>query len=228
MIQVMRKKSHIILASFIADNLKANEVDDLNLQKMRGFFIMGSLLPDCKPSFLVGGKHSYSVKSKMIEAALRRLTDGYRAGHMPDAKYWENLGEVIHFIADFFTFPHNTNFNGTLAEHCTFEGELKRTLKKRIRSGEADAFCFTDIRFANTGEMIAFIRTTHDDYLSRKRNIDDDIRFIPTVTYLVTLGVIDQIRPKAGRTPAQQNEVSEAGAPDERHGGRMRLRDNIS
>jgi hypothetical protein len=195
MIQGMRKKSHIILASFIADNLKANGVDDLNLQQNRPAFIIGSLLPDCKPSFLIE-KHSYDVKSEDIEKAIRRLTDGYSESVMPGANYWKNLGEVIHFIADFFTAPHNSNFTGNMKEHCTFEGELKRTLKSRIRAGMADCYCYKDVRFQSSEELIGFLREYHAEYMTRERNIDDSIAYIASITYLVAQGVILLIEPK--------------------------------
>ena len=43
----MRKKSHILLARYIAKN-----TEDEELKKHRLSFYIGSILPDCKPSFV--------------------------------------------------------------------------------------------------------------------------------------------------------------------------------
>ena len=43
----MRKKSHISLARYLVQNL-----DDRNLKKHKFAFYLGSILPDCKPSFV--------------------------------------------------------------------------------------------------------------------------------------------------------------------------------
>lgn len=43
----MRKKSHISLARYLVRNL-----DDGDLRKHKLSFYIGSILPDCKPSFL--------------------------------------------------------------------------------------------------------------------------------------------------------------------------------
>ena len=198
MIQGMRKKSHILLASFIADNLQANGAEELNLQQHRAAFILGSLLPDCKPSFLVT-KHSYDVKSGDIERSIRRLTDGYEGENMPDGNYWKNLGEVIHYVADFFTSPHNSNYSGSMAEHCTFEGELKRTLKTMVNAGVINGYCFKDVHFESSAQLIYFLRGTHEEFMTEQRGVDDDIAYIACVTYLVTQGTIELVSRKNRR-----------------------------
>lgn len=44
----MRKKSHILLARYIAKN-----TEDEELKKHRLSFYIGSILPDCKPSLYI-------------------------------------------------------------------------------------------------------------------------------------------------------------------------------
>ena len=47
--------------------------------------------------------------------------------------YWRRLGEVMHYMADYFTFPHNRNFTGNLYEHNKYEKHLKNHLKTIYR-----------------------------------------------------------------------------------------------
>lgn len=49
----MRKKSHVLLAQYLANNNTA-----MNLQAHRKAFCLGSILPDMKPSFLTT-KHEF-------------------------------------------------------------------------------------------------------------------------------------------------------------------------
>ena len=35
------------------------------------------------------------------------------------------LGVIIHYIADYFTFPHNDHYPGNVKDHCYYERDLK-------------------------------------------------------------------------------------------------------
>ena len=63
----MRKKSHILLARYLADQLTVDE----SLQSHRKAFCLGSILPDIRPSFVVK-KHEYfstfgEIQEKMLQ-----------------------------------------------------------------------------------------------------------------------------------------------------------------
>ena len=44
-----------------------------------------------------------------------------------------DLGQIFHYIADYFTFPHNSNYSGSLKDHCIYEKYLKFRLRSYIR-----------------------------------------------------------------------------------------------
>ena len=44
--------------------------------------------------------------------------------------YMRHLGEVIHYVADYFTFPHNSTYDGNLKDHCYYEKALKFRLRE--------------------------------------------------------------------------------------------------
>ena len=50
---------------------------------------------------------------------------------------WRRVGEVVHYIADYFTFPHNEIYPGNLKDHCMYEKELKLYLREYLNSEEA-------------------------------------------------------------------------------------------
>ena len=99
------------------------------------------------------------------------------------------MGEIFHYIADYFTFPHNRTFTGTLVEHNSYEKELKNQLKSYIRNGDADQYAGYAIRFTSFGQLTEYIQDKHAVYLKKERNISDDIRYILNVCFQVFQGV---------------------------------------
>jgi len=57
---IVRKKSHILLARYLADQMPANE----SLQSHRKAFCLGNILPDIQPSF-VTKRHEYLMRFRV-------------------------------------------------------------------------------------------------------------------------------------------------------------------
>ena len=90
----MRKKSHISLARYIVANTKDEE-----LKKHKLSFYIGSILPDCKPSF-VYKRHEISGTFPLVKKNIAYLVEG-KKNHTPKRKrmYYKNLGEITHYVA---------------------------------------------------------------------------------------------------------------------------------
>ena len=179
----MRKKSHILLARYLADQMTVSE----SLQSHRKAFCLGNILPDIRPSF-VTKRHEFFGTFDEIQEKLKTLVedgvDQYR-----ERVFWRRLGEIFHYIADYFTFPHNKTFTGSLVEHNSYERELKNRLKTCIRNGEAARYQAAEISFGSFGQLTEYIREKHAEYLKKERNISDDIRYILDVCCQVFRGV---------------------------------------
>lgn len=179
----MRKKSHILLARYLADQMQESE----SLQSHRKAFCFGSILPDIKPSFITK-RHEFFGTFEEIQEKIRGLVE-----HTPDMwnerVYWRRFGEVMHYLADYFTFPHNRTYTGSLAEHNQYEKELKNRLKECIESGEARAHVRSAIRFSGLSELTEYIRRCHAAYLEKLHNIAEDIDYILNVCFQVIQGI---------------------------------------
>lgn len=186
----MRKKSHILVARYLADQMPGA----VSLQLHRKAFYLGSILPDIQPSFLTK-RHEFSTTFEEVQDKLRRLTTDMNTSRVPKERvYWRRLGEIIHYIADYFTFPHNAHYTGTLLEHTHYEKELKDRLKLCINSGEAAIYTRTALNFDSVKELIDFIRKSHELYIRKSRNVLEDIDFILTVCYQTVQGVFQLIQ----------------------------------
>ena len=180
----MRKKSHILLARYLADQLTVDE----SLQSLRKAFCLGSILPDIRPSFVVKKHEYFSTFGEIQEKMLQLVEHGPLEGK--ERVYWRNFGEVLHYVADYFTFPHNRTYTGSLYEHSQYEKILKQRLKICIKSGAAGAYVFRDVYFKNLEELTEFIQVSHTSYLRKKRNITEDIQYILMVCYQVIQGIV--------------------------------------
>lgn len=181
----MRKKSHILLASYLADQMTAAD----SLQLHRKAFCLGSILPDCKPSFLTT-RHEFFGTFESIQEKMQFLVM-YGTEACNERVFWRKIGEILHYIADYFTFPHNRTFTGTFMEHNQYEKELKNRLKQYIKSGEAYLNAVTEpvINFRNLTELIAYVQRRHACYLQKERTVSDDIRYILSVCMQVVHGM---------------------------------------
>ena len=184
---IVRKKSHILLARYLADQMPANE----SLQSHRKAFCLGNILPDIQPSF-VTKRHEYFGTFDEVQGKIRRLVQS-GAGYN-DRVFWRRSGEVMHYIADYVTFPHNKTFDGTLHQHNTYEKHLKNELKAFVLEGKADVYTEKEIHFETLNQLLQYIKEHHRRYLNCKRNIDDDIHYILTVCYQVFQGLFQLCR----------------------------------
>lgn len=180
----MRKKSHILLARYLADQMALEQ----SLQSHRKAFCLGSILPDIKPSFITK-KHEYFGTFEEIREKMKMLTE-HSPSEGKERVYWRRFGEVMHYLADYFTFPHNRTYTGSLYQHNKYEKLLKKRLKDYIESGAASAHAFRPMYFESLADLTEFIRISHFSYLRKKRNITEDINYILMVCFQAVQGII--------------------------------------
>ncbi len=192
----MRKKSHISLAKYIVDSLGEQELSD----HKKAFYI-GSVLPDCRPSFLTV-KHEMEGTFPKLRQDLGQLVDQMEHEQINERVFYRNLGEFIHYIADYFTFPHNAHYTGNLKEHCVYEKHLKKELKEYILSGEAEKSCEDAqeaVRELDSADAICeFVRKAHDAYVKVKSSVEADCRYIVGLCFQVVEAVLSLVH---GRAP---------------------------
>lgn len=190
----MRKKSHISLAKYIVESL-----DEQDLSRHKKAFYLGSILPDCKPSFLTT-KHEMQGTFGKVQEEILRLSRGEDVTNM--RVYFRDLGQVIHYVADYFTFPHNPNYPGNLKDHCRYEEQLKRSLREYINSGEAKRNERMICTLETPEAICELIRTAHDTYLRWKSTVEADCRTIVALCHQVVCAVIQLFQKQTLRIAA--------------------------
>ena len=193
----MRKKSHISLAKHIVN---ISEVPGFDKHKKA--FYVGSIMPDCKPSFITK-RHEINETFELVEKRIHKLTQGYKSPKELSTMYFEKLGEVVHYIADYFTFPHNKEYPGTMAEHCVYEGELKHKLRAYIREFDEKKLQdwkrnlqLEDLdRFRSVTDICNFLKEEHRHYIRRgHHSVEEDCKYIVGICSKVVLAILHVCR----------------------------------
>lgn len=179
----LRKKSHISLAMYLVDSLPEGE-----LYRHRKAFYLGSILPDCMPSFLTT-RHEIEVTFPKVRQEIAGLCKIKPMKTSDMRVFCRRLGEVMHYIADYFTFPHNQHFPGNLKEHCSYEEELKQKLRSFLKSEEAKQARREALNFLTPEEVCRYIQEKHAQYRKKLSCVENDIHQIIAICYQVLCGI---------------------------------------
>lgn len=171
----MRKKSHISLAGFLVRGLE----NDILSRRWKAFYV-GSLLPDCRPSFLTV-RHEYDETFDLVEDKIRRLVEDTEHRPTDSMRYMIDLGQVFHYIADYFTFPHNHHYPGNLKDHCAYEKYLKLKLRAYIREGDAVFHDEATKKLHTVEDILSYIRKNHQEYMENQHSVEEDCEYITRV-----------------------------------------------
>lgn len=198
----MRKKSHISLARYLVRGLGIEE-----LRQHRKAFCLGSILPDLNPKMLAV-PHEYDGTFGALQELIRQILDDTSQEEERERVLWRRTGVVMHYLADYFTYPHNSSFEGSLKDHCLYESRMKCHMRVLVWMPEGRAI-FGKAREAaaeigSRGELFAYIAGTHRDYMGEKNHTpESDCRRIlmlcATVLHAFTELIAEERRSEAER-----------------------------
>jgi len=164
----MRKKSHISLAKGVIHGLDIDE----RISHRLSFFI-GSIWPDCTPSFLTK-RHCIDDTFEILLKKMDRFIQKYKKEKdMGIASTWR-MGIVLHYIADYFTYPHNSHYPGGFKDHCIYEEELKHRMYKFVADMKSSLPRYDVPVFADTNQISAYIKNRHASYMKLNASVDYD------------------------------------------------------
>lgn len=186
----MRKKSHISLALQII-----NGTEGYDRIRHKYVFCIGSILPDCVPSFLTT-PHRMSCTYELVQKKIYSFIDKYDVVTGCNYRRTLQLGQIAHYIADYFTFPHNEHYQGSVMDHCHYENALKHELKRYIKSGEALEQEVGLCIMKNREELKNYIERTHAEYTKQHSDIYNDTHYIVRVSLVVVASILEMSRAK--------------------------------
>lgn len=98
---------------------------------------------------------------------------------------------MTHYLADYFTFPHNCVFTGSIREHCIYEKKLKFALRNYIRSGEINVNSTVVKRFTTPQQLCDYVIQIHQQYLKCNKTVESDCRYIVALCHVAVAGILN-------------------------------------
>lgn len=165
----MQTIDHRILGEFLENRFEDN-VPDI----FRRAFILGAVEPDWNLiTYFHGWKPGAKLRGHNYEnvlPAMRRLYESLQDKATMGLRDYYRLGKLTHYVADSFTYPHNGNFAGSLADHCAYEVTLHRSFSQML-FGKITEIC-TDIKsFGDIEEL-------HEQYMQENGTAECDMNYI--------------------------------------------------
>jgi hypothetical protein len=153
-------------------------------KRKRNAFIFGSIEPDLNFFSYLRGSFKYQKlrghnnpnTNKFIEEKVNK----FQNREIKSLKDYFDLGVLIHYLADSFTYPHNDEFNGTIKEHLIYEENLHYSFLKYLNNG---------ITFHSAHhDFVSFIKNYHQKYLNKKPSFkNDSIHILKSCNYLMSI-----------------------------------------
>ena len=168
---ILRKKSHLSLAGYIVD------VVDQNMITHPLVFRFGSLEPDLVPTFITT-KHRIDLTFPKLEKKITRVIQEYDSSKGLTIGLTKDLGVITHYLADYFTFPHNLEYPGTMTEHIHYEAVLKDNFKVFVEEMKAAQVHFKEVALRSAEEICTFIKKCHNEYIHAVNSIQNDCAYI--------------------------------------------------
>ena len=92
----------------------------------------------------------------MVEKRIEKYIEYCAGKEKHTIKGARDLGQIIHYTADYFTFPHNKHYTGNLKDHCVYEKHLLLALREYLNNFDITKhldYLESDISFENLEEL---------------------------------------------------------------------------
>lgn len=164
----MKKKSHWMITNYALCG---------RLSPFRRFLIkLGCVMPDVLLYTFKRGHYYNATKGKVL-----REIDKLIFSNKPTALACYKFGYQLHYVEDYFTYPHHFPYWQNRKRHAEYELSLQKEIPSFL-----SPYVFAPV--SEQGRPSSFIERYHALYLMRAGDVITDLSFmIPLVEYLVKL-----------------------------------------
>lgn len=156
-------------------------------------FVYGNLKPDLTGTYLTK-RHYPSLMMDEVLEKIRCFTEKYTITPANEHELSVDLGEICHFITDFFTYPHNDDiYDHNLLSHYLYEKRVALVIRKRMTEARFEGWAAPTIAPVSLDALVHRITSMHDAYRSAttRHGINNDLEHICRVTAMVVLSIIN-------------------------------------
>lgn len=169
----MKSIDHKSLAEYLLESTVSSEI-----KRHRKAFVLGCVVPDYIPITYMRGYikskefkgHNTESSKKCIKKRIQKIK---KRKLKTDIDFF-NIGILIHYIADSFTYPHNKTFCGNVRDHIAYEIELHKTFVMILMNyQEENELIIT--------ELFEYFNKQHRRYDLVEQSFVNDCKFILNV-----------------------------------------------
>lgn len=177
----MKTIDHKNLAQYLLGSM-----DSGGKTRNRKAFVLGCIVPDYIPfTYMRGYIKSKEFKGHNTESSKKYIEKRMKMLEKRKSKTgvdFFNIGILIHYIADSFTYPHNKTFYGNVRDHIAYETELHKTFDIMLMKFQKEN------ELVST-ELFEYLKKQHGRYNLAEQSYVNDCNFIINVCWnvLITL-----------------------------------------
>ena len=184
----MDSVSHIRVANLLMDYVEQT----CGVTFDQSGFLYGNLKPDLTGTYLTK-RHNPSIMMDEVMDKIRTFTQKYTIAPTNGHDLSVDLGEICHYMTDFFTYPHNDDiYEHNLLAHYIYEKRVALVIRRRMTEASFEEWASPIIPPATVDALLNRISTMHDAYRApgRRHGINDDLEHICRATATVVLSII--------------------------------------
>lgn len=165
-------------------------------------FRYGNLKPDLTATY-VTKRHYPSVMFDEVMDKIRRFAETYT---MEMANGWDlsvDLGEICHYLTDFFCYPHNDDiYAHNLFAHYVYEKRIALGIRRQLTAPDFNRWVAPVLPAFTPDALIQRIATLHAQYKIENHGIDNDLRYICQICATLVLSMVNICYVPAGKPAA--------------------------
>lgn len=184
----MDSVSHIRVANLLMDYVEQT----CGVTFDQSGFIYGNLKPDLTGTYLTK-RHNPSIMMDEVMEKIRTFTHKYTIGRTNGRELSVDLGEICHYMTDFFTYPHNDDiYDHNLLAHYVYEKRVALVIRRRMTEDKFEKWASPIIPPTTVDTLVNRISTMHEAYRTstKPHGINDDLQHICIATATVVLSII--------------------------------------
>lgn len=184
----MDSVSHIHVANLLMDHIERT----CGITFEKSGFLYGNLKPDLTGTYLTK-RHYPSLMMEEVIEKIHTFVEKYTIGTINGHDLSVDLGEICHFITDFFTFPHNDDiYHRNLLAHYIYEKRIALIVRRRLTEERYNEWIDSVIPTTSVDALITRLLAMHNDYrIAAHHNINDDLMNISRATVLLVRSIIN-------------------------------------
>ncbi len=182
--------SHTRVGTFLLDHVEAETGVTFDTKA----FLYGNLKPDLTGTYLTK-RHYPSLMFEEVMDKIRSFSERYEISAdaiNDDRSLAVDLGEICHYITDFFCFPHNDDiYDHCLLRHYIYEKRIAAGLRRRLTWEKFETWVSEAPQIWTVEDLIDYLKAEHETYRAKAHHcIADDLEHICRVTVSVVIALI--------------------------------------